>query len=253
LPGIELGKGVLLYLEGLGQAETAVSYLYMALLGGLGLYMLHESRRSASRRPVGGSSSEGFGGQIAGKLQQLHLPPLIHLHQSQISSLSLWVLSGLGLIIGILAGLLGVGGGFVMMPSMVYLLGLPTQVAVGTQLLTIVITGGFGSFTYALANRVDLLAAAIMLVGASAGAQVGTVATKYVKGARIRFYFAITILAAGVSVALKQLAAYPGLGHLSLWALYLVLAAAGGMSLAIVGLLIAGWSEGVRQEEAEAS
>jgi len=145
---------------------------------------------------------------------------------------------GIGFITGVLAGLLGVGGGFIRMPALVYLLGVPTVVAVGTDLFEIIISGSYGAFTYALANRVEILAALLILVGASAGVQIGTAATRYVREHQIRRYFAITILLAGVSVLLKQAAAIAGLSYMDTAAGYLLLGVAGGMSLLIVVLFL---------------
>ncbi len=84
-------------------------------------------------------------------------------------------------------------------------LGCPTLVAVGTDLFEVMITGAYGSFTYALKGRVELIAAMWMLVGAAIGAQMGTVAVKYVRGYAIRLLFACTIFIACASVLLKQL------------------------------------------------
>jgi uncharacterized membrane protein YfcA len=105
---------------------------------------------------------------------------------------------------GWLSGFLGVGGGFIRMPALIYLIGCPTVVAIGTDLFSIVFTGAFGCFTYALKGRVDIMAALIMLIGASVGAQIGVTAVKYIHGYGIRLLFAVMILLAGASVTLKQ-------------------------------------------------
>jgi hypothetical protein len=83
--------------------------------------------------------------------------------------------------------------------------GCPTAVAVGTDLFEVMITGAYGAFTYGIKGRVELLAAMWMLLGAAVGAQLGTVAVKYVRGYSIRLLFAITIFIACTSVVLKQL------------------------------------------------
>ncbi len=97
------------------------------------------------------------------------------------------------------------GRGFIRMPALVYLIGCPTLVAVGTDLFEVMITGAYGAFTYGVKGRVELLAAIWMLLGAAVGAQMGTVAVKYVRGYSIRLLFAITIFIACVSVLTKQL------------------------------------------------
>jgi hypothetical protein len=92
------------------------------------------------------------------------------------------------------------------MPALMYIIGSPTRVAVGTDLFEIVVTGAYGAFSYAMKGRVEIVAAAVMLIGAAVGAQFGTLATQYVKGLKIRLYFAVTMGLAGVSVILKFIA-----------------------------------------------
>jgi uncharacterized membrane protein YfcA len=95
------------------------------------------------------------------------------------------------LLTGVLAGMLGVGGGFVRMPMLVYVVGVPTHVAVGTDLFEIVISAGFGTVTHGLKGNVDLLMALVMQTGAAIGAQIGATATRYFVGPRIRLLFSV--------------------------------------------------------------
>ena len=129
---------------------------------------------------------------------------MIHFKASGITC-SLWLPILVGLTTGIVAAVLGVGGGFIRMPALIYLIGCPTLVAVGTDLFEVMITGAYGSFTYAVKGRVELIAAMWMILGAAVGAQMGTVAVKYVRGYAIRLLFACTIFIACASVILKQL------------------------------------------------
>lgn len=87
-------------------------------------------------------------------------------------------------------------------PILIYFLGLPTVMAVGTDFLAILITNSWGAYIYALSGKVEIL---VMLVGAAVGAQIGSVATAYIKGMKIRLYFGITLLLAGAAVLLKQM------------------------------------------------
>jgi hypothetical protein len=123
-------------------------------------------------------------------------------------------------------------------------LGVPTTVAVGTDLFEIIFSSGYGAFVYALEGKVDLIAAMIMLVGAAVGAQLGSIATRYIKSMRIRLYFGYSVLLAGVSVVLKQVGdswAIPLLGNL---AGILILALAVYMSVLIIfGLARGMWEE----------
>ena len=130
---------------------------------------------------------------------------MIHLKVSGFH-ISMWVILIVSAFTGFLAGFLGVGGGFIRMPSLMYVIGCPTRVAVGTDLFEIVVTGAYGAFSYAMKGRVEIIAATVMLIGAAVGAQFGTLATQYVKGLKIRLYFAVTMLLAGVSVIFKHIA-----------------------------------------------
>lgn len=90
------------------------------------------------------------------------------------------------------------------MPALVYLIGLPTAVAVGTSLVTVLFSGAYGCFTYALKGRVEMIAALILLVGSAIGVQIGATAVKYIRGYGIRLLFAVMILLAGCSIAIEQ-------------------------------------------------
>jgi hypothetical protein len=142
---------------------------------------------------------------LALKIQSIKIPPMVHLKVSGFS-ISIWIILIIGAITGFIAGFLGVGGGFIRMPALMYVIGCPTRIAVGTDLFEVMISGLYGAFSYAIKGRVDIIAAVIMLLGASVGAQFGTLATQYVKGLKIRLYFAVTMALAGVSVIFKHIA-----------------------------------------------
>ena len=110
-------------------------------------------------------------------------------------------------VTGLLAGVLGIGGGLIRMPALIYLVGCPTHVAVGTDLFEVAISGLYGAGSYSYKGRTELLAAVIMLLGAAVGAQIGSVATKYVKGYGIRVFFGIAVIGCGISIILKLVAA----------------------------------------------
>jgi len=239
--GVEVGKRLIMYMEDLGNVDLVVRYIYIVLLAGLGLYMFKEARKSAASKSTvisSGNTPQNAPSWLVQKVRALNLPPFISLPVSGISRISIWVPLGIGFSTGVLAGLLGVGGGFIRMPALVYLLGVPTVVAVGTDLFEIVVSGAYGCFTYAMVGRVEIMAAIIILIGSSAGVQIGATATRYIRGANIRHYFAITIILAGVSVALKQVAQLFGLAWLDTTAIYMLLGVAGGMALLIAVMFI---------------
>jgi uncharacterized membrane protein YfcA len=204
--GIEGGATTIMWLEKVGRVDFVVRITYMVLLFGLSSYMFYEywsltKGATSTSKPVADAGTSG----LALKMQKLHIPPMIHLKVSGFT-ISVWVILIVSAFTGFLAGFLGVGGGFIRMPSLMYVIGCPTRVAVGTDLFEIVITGAYGAFTYALKQRVELIAAAVMLIGAAVGAQFGTLATQYVKGLKIRLYFASTMGLAGVAVIFKHIA-----------------------------------------------
>ena len=113
------------------------------------------------------------------------------------------VLVGFG--IGFFAGLLGAGGGFILMPVLVYVVGIPTTVAIGTDLFQVIITGSWGTFLYAQGNYVDPVMALVILAAASVGSQIGATATRFVDPSRIRILYGITVLSGALAIGLGQI------------------------------------------------
>jgi uncharacterized membrane protein YfcA len=244
--GIELGKRFVLLLEQQGNVGPVVRWTYMAFLFGLGAYMLYDYYATVRRQKEHGD--EGTSEEpveettpVALKLRQIKIPPMISLPASGIESISFWIVFVLFLITGFLSGFMGVGGGFILLPALIYLVGCATTVAVGTSLLSVCFMSGYGCFTYSLSGRTELLAAMIMLIGAAIGAQVGVLATRFVRGYGIRLLFAIMIILAGLSVALKQMHSFWGAAVFGTAAAYLVMGAAGSMTLLIFVKLLIGF------------
>ncbi|MEW6388258.1 MAG: sulfite exporter TauE/SafE family protein [Thermodesulfobacteriota bacterium] len=201
--GVEIGAQNVMWLTRLGLAGPIVRYTYMVLLFGLGIYMLYDYLTKDKRAAAQAAKQAAL---QAGEIQPRkawNLPPMIHFPASGIT-ISFWTVTGVFLFTGWLSGFLGVGGGFIRMPALIYLIGCPTAIAVGTDLFSVLFSGAYGCFTYAVKGRVEIIAAILMLIGASIGAQIGVTAVKYVRGYGIRLLFAIMIILAGTSVALKQ-------------------------------------------------
>lgn len=232
--GMELGANLVIKLEQMGLAETLIRKMYIVFLGLIGSYVLYDylSHTRRQRRVEAGLEVAPTGETVAHKLQRIKIPPMVHFHASGITC-SLWLPVLVGLTTGIVAAVLGVGGGFIRMPALIYLIGCPTAVAVGTDLFEVMITGAYGAFTYGVKGRVELIAAMWMLFAAAIGAQLGTVAIKYVRGYAIRLLFAITIFVACSSVILKQL-------EFQLASAITILVAGIGISLVIIGWLVKG-------------
>ncbi len=138
---------------------------------------------------------------FARRIHALPLPPYVSLPASGIPRISLWAILLVAYVGGVFSGFLGGGAGYIRMPSMIYLLGIPTHVAVGTDLFEIVISASYGTFTHALKGNVDIMIALVMHTGAAIGAQIGAFATQFFAGPRIRLAFvSLPLLGAGVMI-----------------------------------------------------
>jgi uncharacterized membrane protein YfcA len=215
--GIEIGGSALLYLDKIGAATDVVQIIYILILAGIGTYTLLDYRRIAVTH-----APEERRTPLAARLQALRIPPYMRFPASGIERVSVWVPIMIAFFSGIASGLLGVGAGFIRMPSLVYMVGLPTKVAVGTDLFEVIFSAGYGSFFYALSGDALVAVAAVMLLGASLGAQLGAFATDYVKGLRIRLYFGLSVFGPALALIVKQAGKRVGwapAGVVSVWLL----------------------------------
>jgi uncharacterized membrane protein YfcA len=207
IPGVEIGAQLIERLKDVGNIELVIGLLYVVILTAVGLFTAWESLRAIRVQRTDQLDAQEVVGvkSLLYRSPLLRIPPLIRMPVSGIEEISVWAIILVGLVTGILAGLLGVGGGFVRMPLMIYVLGIPTHVAVGTDLFEIVISAGFGTLTHSLKGNVDFMIAAIMLTGAALGAQIGAAATRYFSGPSIRLLFSVLPIFAAVLVLLKLL------------------------------------------------
>jgi hypothetical protein len=183
-------------------SDTFISIIYVVLLGFLGIYAMMDflKLRKADSKPAGDAqkgSSEGPG--LPAKLQSTVIPPMITFDQDLFpggKKISAWFVALCGSIVGFLAAIMGVGGGFVTFPMFVYVLGVSSFTAVGTDILQIIFTAGFASISqYAIYGFIFYTLAMGMLIGSLIGIQVGALTTKIVKGIYIRGFYATAILA----------------------------------------------------------
>jgi uncharacterized protein len=129
------------------------------------------------------------------RLQTLNLPPMVSLPVSGVDSISLWLILGVGLASGLLTGLLGVSGAFIRMPAMIYVLGVPTVVSLGTNLFELLILAAYGAFTHSLKGNVDLLLVIILLITTTVGSQLGMLLQRKLVGPRtLQLYTGIIFL-----------------------------------------------------------
>jgi uncharacterized protein len=197
------GFGIWLFrlLSRLGQIDLVVQLAYVIFLGIIGAMMLQEGLRAwmRSRRPNAARR----------KLHQhywVHNLPLKMKFRT--SGLYISVIPPLmvGASVGILAAIMGVGGGFIMVPAMIYLLGMPTKVVIGTSLFQIIFVAGFTTVMHAVTSKaVDIMLALFLIVGGVIGAQLGTQAGMKLKAEQLRILLALIVLAVAGRVALDLL------------------------------------------------
>jgi uncharacterized protein len=199
--GSTLGVWVFGLLRGLGQIDLVIRLSYVVFLGIIGALMLVESLRAISRQRKPG-----------GKRRKLHqhnwlhgLPFKMRFRRSKLYISALLPL-GIGVLVGILAAIMGVGGGFVMVPAMIYLLGMPTAVVVGTSLFQIIFVTANVTFLQAWQNQtVDVFLALLLMAGGVIGAQFGTRAGAKLPGEQLRSMLALIVLGVCARLAYELL------------------------------------------------
>jgi uncharacterized membrane protein YfcA len=212
--GVELGAQTLELLKHVGNVSLlgreidtlslVMSLLYSALLVFLGQAMVRESLRTM-RRAAGQVqlTAEATSSSAALRLRTIKLWPMVSLPASGIESISLWVILAVGFSTGLLSGMLGVGGGFIRMPALVYILGCPTVVAVGTDLFEIMFSSAYGVMTHAFKGNVHLPLVLALLVGTTVGAQLGASYTRKAGGPWVRFGFGCLAFVGVLTVMIK--------------------------------------------------
>jgi uncharacterized membrane protein YfcA len=188
-------------LRAMGNFEFVMKAVYVLMLGLVGGAMFMESlrtiRRSRSAAACTVVPSEPRLAKLFAKL-----PLKMEFTRSGITTSAIFPF-GIGTLVGIMAALLGVGGGFIMVPAMIYIIGMPTIAAIGTDLFQIVLTSISVTLQQAYVNKtVDLLLALLLLMGSTIGAQFGALAGKRLKGEQIRILLAIIVLAMTVKLFL---------------------------------------------------
>jgi uncharacterized membrane protein YfcA len=234
--GIEVGKEIVLHLEELGLAGSLISITYIFLLGGIGVFVTYEAVRGGGGGGVdhdaAGEADADDIPEIAQKIQSYRVPPMISLRGGV--SVSLWMILGVAFATGLLSGFLGVGGGFIRMPALFYLIGVPVPIAVGTDLFEIVFSGGIGSFLYATDGGVDLSIVLPLLAGSAFGARIGSAATSIVDEDEIKVYFGLMLLGGSVAVAVREIGNIYDLPILDVVSMVLILGSALLVSGAVV-------------------
>ncbi len=248
--GFEVGAQMVMWLERIGQVEKYVRWMYLILLTLIAWMVFADvAKRKRKEREAAAKGMEvdklATGIEWYKTFHKIKIPPMIHFKEAQIYC-SAWLPIIVSFATGWLAGILGIGGGLIRMPALIYFVGCPTHVAVGTDLFEVMISGLYGTATYTYKGRTELVAALIMLIGASVGAQIGTVATKYIKGYGIRIAFGLAVVGCAISIVLKLMARwFPNQAYLyDNAATVLILGLVAAMSLYIFVRMV----QGARQE-----
>ncbi|MFC5737944.1 sulfite exporter TauE/SafE family protein [Sinirhodobacter huangdaonensis] len=200
--GSALGIWVFNRLTKLGQIDLVVQLAYVVFLGSIGLLMLQEAVRAIrrARRP---------GARAHVKRHQhnwVHKLPLKMKFRASGLYISVIPPALVGMAVGVLAAIMGVGGGFIMVPAMIYLLGMPTKVVIGTSLFQILFVSAFTTMLHAITNQsVDVMLALLLIIGGVIGAQIGSQLGGRLKAEQLRILLALLVIAVAGKLGLDLL------------------------------------------------
>ncbi|WP_020590536.1 sulfite exporter TauE/SafE family protein [Kiloniella laminariae] len=189
--GSTVGVGIFTLLKNLGQIDLVINLCYVIFLGTIGLLMMLEGIKAVSHR-------RKTGGARRGKLHEHNwfhgLPLKMRFRKSRLYISALLPL-GIGFFVGILSAIMGVGGGFILVPAMIYMLGMPTAMVIGTSLFQIIFVAANVTFLQAMQNQtVDIVLALLLLVGSVLGAQFGTRIGAKMQGDWLRLLLGVLVV-----------------------------------------------------------
>ncbi|MYG26917.1 MAG: sulfite exporter TauE/SafE family protein, partial [Boseongicola sp. SB0677_bin_26] len=200
LVGAVLGVQIFNALKAVGQVELLVRLSYVVFLGTIGGIMFVESLKTIRR------SRTGRAAQRYRKIPLVNVLPFKVKFRTSGIYISVIPPVAVGILVGVLAAIMGVGGGFIMVPAMIYVLGMPTKVVVGTSLFQIMFVTGFATLLHATTNyTVDVILAVLLLVGGVVGAQVGTRIGARLQAEQLRILLSLIALAVCGKLALDLL------------------------------------------------
>lgn len=200
LVGSALGIWLFNYLRAQGQVDLLVTLTYVLFLGVIGGLMFFESLRSLLRAKRTGA--------LPPRRKHTWMQALPFKMKFRVSGLYISVIPPVlvGVLVGVLVAIMGVGGGFIMVPAMIYLLGMPTKVVIGTSLFQIIFVTAFTTLLHAVTNQtVDMVLAVMLLIGGVVGAQVGAQIGVKLKAEQLRILLALLVLAVCGKLALDLL------------------------------------------------
>lgn len=192
--------GILLfrYLEHAGQTDVIIPVLYVVMLGSVGLMMLYESFLAVMRH---GEEQASVPMPFWQRPFLQKLPYMMEFQRSGIT-VSAAVPAAIGFIGGLMVSVMGIGGGFFMIPAMIYLLGMPPLLVAGTSLFQITLTAIFTTMMHAVTNNtVDIVLAALLIMGSVVGVQIGVRAGRKLSGSYARLLLAALLVLVSVQLA----------------------------------------------------
>lgn len=195
LIGSAIGVQIFNYLKSLGQVDLFVNLCYVFFLGGIGSLMMVESIQAFIKS----------GKQAPKRRKHNWIHKLPFKVKFRVSGLYISVIPPLlvGALVGLLGAVMGVGGGFIMVPAMIYLLKMPTKVVVGTSLFQIIFVAAFNTMMHAITNHtVDMVLALLLLIGGVFGAQIGSRFGAKLRGEQLRILLAALVLGVGIKLGL---------------------------------------------------
>ncbi|MQY42312.1 TSUP family transporter [Epibacterium sp. SM1969] len=197
--GAAAGVAIFNYLKSLGQVDLFVTLCYVGFLGIVGGLMFIESVNALRKSRRGGPPKRK-------QRNWVHKMPLKTRFRTSQLYISVIPPIAVGCLVGVLTAVMGVGGGFIMVPAMIYVLGIPTKVVIGTSLFQIITVTGATTMMHAVTNQtVDIVLAVLLLVGGVIGAQFGSFLGSFLKAEQLRILLALIVLAVCGKLALDLL------------------------------------------------
>ncbi len=205
--GVELGIRALNAAKNAGMADASVLSVTICTLLIVGSSVFWESTRTKAMmdkmlRTKDETIENTPFSSLVSIFSRMHLQPIIYFPKSN-TRISLWALIVLGVFTGVLSSFIGIGGGIILIPSLVYLFGVPSFIAVGTNLFKLIFPTAFAAVRYSLDGNVVIFVSFIMILGSSAGIYFGSLLTKYLREVSMRYILASTILVAVLGAIFK--------------------------------------------------
>ncbi|MBI1218380.1 MAG: TSUP family transporter [Rhodobacteraceae bacterium] len=199
--GSNIGIYVFELMKRAGQTELFVQFSYVFFMGAIGTLMFQESFRAIRRGRSGAAAPKAT--TQRNRHSWVQRWPMKMKFRTSGLYISVFPPLLIGLVVGFLSATMGVGGGFIIVPAMIYLLGMNTRVVVGTSLFQIIFVTAYSVMAHAIANQsVDMALAVLLIVGGVVGAQIGTIIGFRLKAEQLRILLAILVLAVSVKIGL---------------------------------------------------